>query len=225
MLAQKIANMKCPVRASALEQGKDRYFTWLACRNGHVVERNTNTGRCVECHRLYMIRYWQKYPDAVAKRNQYSKGYKFRNPENYEKQKEQNKQRWLSDEEYRSNALRRSSEYGKELYANPEYAEKRRLQGKEWFKNNAGVAKAKRARRRASERNATPDWLTAIHKAQIDQFYEVATALDMQTGIKHHVDHIVPLKAKIASGLHVPWNLQILTATENLRKHNSYGTH
>jgi hypothetical protein len=112
-----------------------------------------------------------------------------------------------------------------ELAANPEYAEKRRLQSKEWFKNNTGVAKAKRARRRASERNATPDWLTAIHKAQIDQFYEVSTALDMQTGVKHHVDHIVPLKAKIASGLHVPWNLQILTATENLRKNNSYGTH
>jgi hypothetical protein len=84
------------------------------------------------------------------------------------------------------------------------------------------MAKAKRARSRASELNATPDWLTAIHKAQIAEYYEVATALEMQTGVKHHVDHIIPLKAKIASGLHVPWNLQVLTAIENLSKNNSY---
>jgi 5-methylcytosine-specific restriction endonuclease McrA len=169
-----------------------------------------------------MLRYWAKYPDAVVKRNESLKEYKFKNPENYAKQKDQQKQRWHSDEEYRLKQLEILKEKSRERYANPEYAEKRRLQGKEWFKNNAGLAKEKRARRRASEFNATPDWLTAIHKAQIAEYYEVATALEMQTGIKHHVDHIIPLKAKIASGLHVPWNLQVLTATENLRKHNSY---
>jgi len=169
-----------------------------------------------------MLRYWAKYPEAVVKRNELLKEYKFKNPENYAKHNEQKKQRWHSDEEYRLNCLKKFKEYDRQLYANPEYAEKRRLQGKEWFKNNVGIAKASRARRRASISNATPDWLTAIHKAQITEYYEVATALETQTGIKHHVDHIIPLKAKIASGLHVPWNLQVLTATENLRKHNSY---
>jgi len=56
--------------------------------------------------------------------------------------------------------------------------------------------------------------------AEIKSIYARARLISEWTGIPHHVDHVIPLKAKNCSGLHVPWNLQIITARENVRKRN-----
>lgn len=74
------------------------------------------------------------------------------------------------------------------------------------------------------KKNAMPNWLTPEQIAKIDQYYDWRDLISQETGIEHHVDHIVPLRGKSVCGLHVPWNLQILTATENKIKNNRFSS-
>ena len=91
---------------------------------------------------------------------------------------------------------------------------------KAWRQRNIGKTNAYSATRHAAKMQATPSWLNAIEQAQIQEMYDVALAKTMQTGIKHHVDHIHPLQGDDFNGLHVPWNLRVITAAENLSKGN-----
>ena len=54
----------------------------------------------------------------------------------------------------------------------------------------------------------------------LNQFYNYANRISECVGIKHHVDHVLPLAGDGFTGLHVPWNLQVIPATINLRKGN-----
>ncbi len=70
--------------------------------------------------------------------------------------------------------------------------------------------------------NSTPQWVDAHHRMIINQFYNIAQMLNDVTGLKHEVDHIVPLKGKLVSGLNVCWNMQILRSDENRIKGNKF---
>ena len=98
--------------------------------------------------------------------------------------------------------------------------DKCRASSQKFRKNNPHKNNEKEARRRASKVRATPFWLTFWEIAQIQEMYDLSIAISTQTGILHHVDHIIPLRGKNATGLHVPWNLRIIPADENRRKSN-----
>jgi hypothetical protein len=83
---------------------------------------------------------------------------------------------------------------------------------------NKGKRNALTAKRRATKLNATPKWLTEEHLDQIKQIY--INAKDLRWEDEMNVDHIIPLQGKNVSGLHVPWNLQLLSAVENRIKGN-----
>jgi hypothetical protein len=73
--------------------------------------------------------------------------------------------------------------------------------------------------RRALKLKACPPWVSS---ESISKIYLECRAKTAETGIPHHVDHIIPLKSRHVCGLHVPWNLQVITAEENLRKNNKF---
>lgn len=78
------------------------------------------------------------------------------------------------------------------------------------------------AERNATKANATPKWLTKKHRSDIAAIYAEAATKTASTGVQHQVDHIVPLRSKIVCGLHVAWNLRVITAEENMRKSNIF---
>ncbi len=100
------------------------------------------------------------------------------------------------------------------------YPDSHDIANKRWQKANLSRVNAATAKYKAAKLNATPKWLTQLHFDQIQIFYDSATALTKELGIPFEVDHIVPLRGEFVSGLHVPWNLQVLTKPENQSKGN-----
>ena len=93
---------------------------------------------------------------------------------------------------------------------------KNQLYAQQWRKSNPEKKNAIEANRRASKLERTPTWANHLN---IKMFYEVAEVLS-RGGVLFHVDHIIPLKGKEASGFHVENNLQVLPWHQNLTKGN-----
>jgi len=89
-----------------------------------------------------------------------------------------------------------------------------------WRLANMAKQVARVTRYKQRRRNAAPHWLTGEDNARILAKYKEATWMTASSGIKHHVDHIVPLQGKTVCGLHVPWNLRVIPARENQKKFN-----
>ena len=70
--------MEHVTREAAKNLGLKRYFTGLPCRNGHVAERWTLGGHCVDCQRADQA----KVPPDVRRQRQrvYDRTYKAKDP-------------------------------------------------------------------------------------------------------------------------------------------------
>ena len=80
---------------------------------------------------------------------------------------------------------------------------------------NQSMRKVGTKYRKARQRN-TPEW---VNWDEIRAIYRRAKEL-RELGFEVEVDHILPLRGHTVSGLHVPWNLQIIPANVNRKKRN-----
>jgi hypothetical protein len=97
--------------------------------------------------------------------------------------------------------------------------ERHRARVRDHYRRNKGKFPAYVAARKARKLDATPAW---ADMSEIMKIYEKARLISLETGVPHEVDHIIPLCGKNVSGLHVHWNLQIISREENRKKANRY---
>ena len=86
---------------------------------------------------------------------------------------------------------------------------------------NPGQRNLWTANYRSAKDARQPRWLTDSHLFEMESVYAYCSAL-RRVGLDYHVDHVVPLRGATVSGLHVPWNLQVLPGRENMSKGNSF---
>ena len=130
------------------------------------------------------------------------------------------KQRQICKKQQYYNNIEKERERGRLWYK--QNSEKKKKREAIWKKQNSDKVNALNAKRRSAKLLRTPKWLTQDQLTEIESFYTKAKDLQTLTGFEYHVDHIIPLQGELVSGLHVPWNLQVITATENLSKHNKH---
>jgi len=178
-------------RATAKATGAKYYYTGKPCTRGHIALRKTK-GVCVECMK-------EDWALDNVKRGQKpkSEASKEAGKRYYEKNKDVVKAR-----------------------ANARPPEERRKHRNKHKRENPEIYKALVSVRKRRHRNATPKWITQEQKLAIRQLYLQAMKLTKLTGERYVVDHIVPLISDEVCGLHVPWNLRVITQEENLRKSN-----
>ena len=178
-------------RKEAMHFGASHYYTGQPCVRGHVALRITK-GTCVECRKED----WS-VENERRKEKPKSEASKAAGRRYYEKNKEAVKAR--------ANARPKEEV--------TQYKRLHKERNPEYYKALTSVRKRR-------HRNATPKWLGVKEKLAMRKLYLQAMDLTRLTGERYVVDHIVPLLSDEVCGLHVPWNLRVITQEENLRKSN-----
>jgi hypothetical protein len=182
-------------RTEAKATGAKYYFTGEVCKHGHVAPRKTK-GVCVECMKV-------EWKEAAATRAAYFTEYNKR-----EDVKDKKNEWYVANREQVIAAAKTCPPALRRQYQDT------------WKANNTLWVRADTKARRRKHREATPPWLSAKQKAEIREMYKTAITMTRITGEQYVVDHIVPLRSEVVCGLHVPWNLRVITREENLKKSN-----
>jgi hypothetical protein len=120
------------------------------------------------------------------------------------------------DENYRVAERKRIRIYHQD---NPE---KVRAWYQQYAANNRHKLNAKSKAYALSRERRTPSWLTKEDLWMLEEAYELAALRTKMLGFAWQVDHVIPLHGTLASGLHVPQNVQVIPAKLNRRKSNQY---
>jgi len=186
---------KCKIRKSINDFG--------VCRQN----KDGRRGKCKQCIAEYQRQYtktdvYKRYVDSKEHKQSCKKSTAKWYINNLDTIKKNNKLKYINN---RENELRRGADkYKKNINWCKKYA-------KMYAKKNRGAVNAKTAKYRAKKLNAT----IGNYDKELKEIYKYCPK-------DFHVDHVVPLQGKTVCGLHVPWNLQYLSAVDNIKKGNKF---
>lgn len=180
----------------AQKMGEKYFWPQRPCKNDHNMPHLASSGKCMECHRLDQNKRYAEQPElAIARVQARTARRKAEEPEALRAEWRRNERAWRA--------------------ANPE---RTREQSREWRKANPEKAAAcdhnDRARRKGAEGTHTAEDIRLIREKQGDCCAHPWCKKKLKG--KGHKDHIIALKN---GGTNYAWNMQLLCAPCNLKKH------
>lgn len=98
--------------------------------------------------------------------------------------------------------------------------ERHRESHKRYAAKNPEKLRARERARQSAKMERTPPWFGEFDQFVMESAYSLCKLREATTGIEWHVDHMIPLRAKVASGLHIGINVQVIPEILNQRKRN-----
>lgn len=177
-------------RKEAKAQGLNTYFTGKPCKRGGIADRRLN-GDC-QCERCL----------AFAKDLKAS----------YQAENRHKRIAWAG------NNPEKMKSYKDAWAIKNKDAQAERI--KQWKKDNPEKVLADFHKRRASKIKATPCWYGEFDAFVMHEALRLARLRQSITKVKWHIDHMIPLQSKEASGLHCASNIQVIPEWMNVSKAN-----
>jgi len=182
-------------RVVAAARGLHYFYTGKACKHGHVAARLTSNGACAPCGSVYSMKWYRENTEAARATMKKSAAKCADARRRYF-------QEWLT----------------------PERRQKCREQVRKWQQENPERAKANRKaavlRRRAAKKRRTPTWYGEFDDFVMREAFDLSLRRNACTTVRWDIDHMIPMLARTASGLHCGVNIQVIPRPLNKQKGN-----